>query len=45
MRSDYQLPSTYARTPFGAGIICRFLVGAMLVAYAVRVVAEVMFGA
>jgi len=45
MRSDYQLPSTYARTPFGAGIICRFLVGAMLIACAVRVVAEVVLGA
>lgn len=37
MRSDYQLPSTCARSPFAAGIICRVLVGSMLAACLIRV--------
>jgi hypothetical protein len=41
MQRDYQLPSVAAPTPLRAGIVCRILIAAMLVAQVARVVAVV----
>lgn len=42
MQRDYQLPSVAAPTPLRAGLICRILIAAMLIAQVGHVVAVAM---
>jgi len=42
MQRDYQLPSVTAPTPLRAGLVCRVLIAAMLVAQVARVVVVAM---
>jgi hypothetical protein len=42
MQRDYQLPSVAAPTPLRAGLVCRVLIAAMLVAQVARVVVVAM---
>ncbi len=42
MQRDYQLPSVAAPTPLRAGLVCRILIAAMLVAQVARVVVVAM---